>query len=88
MCRLWDAKTAKCSGVINTTGNNLFVAWTSDGNTVAVSNKENTISFIDVRKCKVLKSHKLNYEVQAAVLFVVGGICTNIGSCSYCEPFW
>eukprot|EP00873_Tetraselmis_striata_P045282 jgi/Tetstr1/465546/TSEL_010215.t1 len=61
--RIWDTRASKCMETINGTGANLNVTWSPDGNTVAFGNREDVISFLDIRKMKVLKSHNYSYEV-------------------------
>ena len=41
-----------------------YLAWSQDGMTVAVSNKENVVSVVDVRKNKIFKTHKMSHEVR------------------------
>lgn len=51
--RIWDTRASKCMETINGTGANLNVTWSPDGNTVAFGNREDVISFLDIRKMKV-----------------------------------
>lgn len=62
--RFWDVRSSKCTSVLNmSSGGNVSLAWSPDGNQLAVANnKENIISLIDVRKNKVQKKHRYNTE--------------------------
>lgn len=53
----------KASGVVPTSTGNLFVTWCPDGSSVAVINTDNTLSIVDVRKAKVVKTHRFQQEV-------------------------
>jgi len=61
--RIWDARGGKCTHCINTSGENINVAWSPDGEYLAVGNKDDVVSIIDPRKYKIVKSHKFQYEV-------------------------
>lgn len=62
--RLWDARTGRCTNVIETRGENINIAWSPDGDHhIAVGNKDDDISIIDTRKGKMLKTTKFPYEV-------------------------
>ncbi|KAJ3073838.1 THO complex subunit 3 [Podochytrium sp. JEL0797] len=48
--RLWDVRApTSAKVVINTVGENINIDWSPDGNTIAVGNKDDEISFIDPR---------------------------------------
>lgn len=38
--RFWDVRTGKNTATLSTPGNNLYLAWTPDGNYMAVGNSE------------------------------------------------
>jgi len=61
--QVWDARTGKSSHVIDTKGQNINIAWSPDGNHVAVGNKKDIISIIDTRRWKIVKDHKFPFEV-------------------------
>lgn len=61
--RIWDARTGKCAHAIETRGENINIRWSPDGQHVAVGDKDDNISFIEMRKCKILKSIKFACEV-------------------------
>jgi THO complex subunit 3 len=48
---------------LKTTGENINIAYSPDGQYIAVGNKDDNISVVDTRKRKVVKRTKFNYEV-------------------------
>lgn len=49
MC-LWDIRSPKSAvAKIDTEGENINITWSPDGKTLAVGNKEDVVTFIDVR---------------------------------------
>uniref|UniRef100_A0A8D8UJR8 THO complex subunit 3 n=1 Tax=Cacopsylla melanoneura TaxID=428564 RepID=A0A8D8UJR8_9HEMI len=60
--RIWDARTQK-SQTISTKGENINIAWSPNGNTIAVGNKEDLVTFIDVRMTKIIMEQQFNFEV-------------------------
>ncbi|KAF9896432.1 THO complex subunit 3, partial [Lobosporangium transversale] len=61
--RIWDARSAKSIHKIDTTGQNINISWSPDGQSIAVGNKEDLISFIDTRTFKVQKEVPFRVEV-------------------------
>ncbi|KAL4536412.1 hypothetical protein Ndes2437B_g05833 [Nannochloris sp. 'desiccata'] len=61
--RFWDARTSKNTATLTTPGHNLYLAWTHDGNEMAVGSKEDVVCIIDVRKMKVIQKHSYRYQV-------------------------
>jgi len=61
--KVWDTRTVKAVATINTGGQNINIAWSPDGNNIAVGNKKDVVSIIDARKYKIVKEHKFAYEV-------------------------
>ena len=61
--RIWDARTGKCAHAIETRGENINIRWSPDGQHIAVGDKDDNISFVEMRKCKLLKSIKFGCEV-------------------------
>ena len=47
--RVWDSRTNKSVTSVNTKGENINIAWSPDGSTIAVGNKEDLLTFIDTR---------------------------------------
>jgi len=60
--RMWDGRSGKCAANIPTKGENINIAWSPDGNVIAVGDKEDQVSFIDKRTHTLLGapwSHKV-----------------------------
>lgn len=65
--RLWDARSARQSAAIATKGENINIAWSPNGHTLAVGNKEDLVSFIDVRQRKIIRDEQFRFEVNEIV---------------------
>jgi THO complex subunit 3 len=61
--RFWDSRTNRCVSNITTKGENINICWSPDGKTVAVGNKEDVVSFIDVKTKKVKHDQAFKFEV-------------------------
>nr|CAD7449932.1 unnamed protein product [Timema bartmani] len=61
--RIWDARSQKCSATIVTKGENINITWSPDGETIAVGNKEDLVTFIDARTHKVKAEEQFSFEV-------------------------
>ncbi|XP_034837365.1 THO complex subunit 3 isoform X2 [Maniola hyperantus] len=61
--RIWDTRSRKCAATITTKGENINIAWSPNGATIAVGNKEDLVSFIDARNYKVVTEEQFNFEV-------------------------
>ncbi|KAI1315829.1 hypothetical protein EDD11_000324 [Mortierella claussenii] len=61
--RIWDARSAKSIHKIDTTGQNINISWSPDGQSIAVGNKDDVISFIDTRTFKVQREVPFKVEV-------------------------
>ena len=48
--RIWDARMSKCANAIETRGENINIRWSPDGQHIAVGDKEDNISLIEMRK--------------------------------------
>lgn len=44
-------------------GENINITWSPDGHTIAVGNKEDLITFIDMRTFKPISEQQFNFEV-------------------------
>lgn len=44
-------------------GENINITWSPDGHTIAVGNKEDLITFIDMRTLKPISEQQFNFEV-------------------------
>ncbi|GAX84223.1 hypothetical protein CEUSTIGMA_g11646.t1 [Chlamydomonas eustigma] len=63
--RFWDVRAGKSSSYVSMpAAGSICLAWSPDGNTLAVGNnsKDSSITFIDVRKNKITKSYSTKYE--------------------------
>ncbi|KAJ5073884.1 tho complex subunit 3 tho3 [Anaeramoeba ignava] len=61
--RIWDTRTGKSNCVIPTTGENINITWSPDGKSIAVGNKSDVISFINVEMQKITKNTRFPFEV-------------------------
>jgi len=61
--RIWDYRSAKSVTTVNTKGENINITWSPDGKTLAVGNKEDLISFIDVKSHKIIREEQFKFEV-------------------------
>ncbi|CAA6661558.1 unnamed protein product [Spirodela intermedia] len=61
--RLWDARSGKCSQQAELSGENINITYKPDGTHIAVGNKEDELTILDVRKFKPIHRRKFNYEV-------------------------
>lgn len=56
-------RSQKCTANIGTRGENINISWSPDGNTIAVGNKEDLVTFIDARVQKIRAEEQFNFEV-------------------------
>lgn len=49
--------------ILSFTGENINITWSPDGNTIAVGNKEDLVTFIDSRTHKIKAEEQFNFEV-------------------------
>jgi len=61
--RIWDARSNKQVHAVETRGENINVRWSPDSQHIAVGDKDDYISFVEMRKTKTLKSIKFTCEV-------------------------
>ncbi|ODM93044.1 THO complex subunit 3 [Orchesella cincta] len=61
--RIWDARIQKTTEVFTTKGENINITWSPDGNFIAVGNKEDLITFIDIRAGKIRQEVPFKFEV-------------------------
>jgi THO complex subunit 3 len=61
--RLWDVRSGKTSQQFNMPGENINITWSPDGKSIAVGNRDDQLSFIDLRTNKVVGEKKFTYEV-------------------------
>ena len=55
--RFWDARAGKSTATITTPGHNLYVAWTHDGNQMAIGSREDIVCCLDVRKMEITNKY-------------------------------
>lgn len=61
--RIWDTRVQKCVATIATKGENINITWAPNGETIAVGNKEDLVTFIDARTHKIKSEEQYNFEV-------------------------
>lgn len=78
--RLWDSRTSKSTSIISTKGENINICMSPDGRSIAVGNKEDVVTLIDVRAGRIRAEHAFKFEVNelswnhdATALFLTSG---------------
>ncbi|KAK2971935.1 hypothetical protein RJ640_004955 [Escallonia rubra] len=61
--RLWDARSGKCSQQAELSGENINITYKPDGTHIAVGNRDDELTILDVRKFKAIHKRKFGYEV-------------------------
>uniref|UniRef100_A0A2C9K355 Anaphase-promoting complex subunit 4-like WD40 domain-containing protein n=1 Tax=Biomphalaria glabrata TaxID=6526 RepID=A0A2C9K355_BIOGL len=61
--RIWDARTNKAAATVNTKGENINICWSPDGSTIAVGNKDDLVTFIDVKTHRSKAEEQFKFEV-------------------------
>ncbi|KAK1296635.1 WD-40 repeat-containing protein MSI2 [Acorus calamus] len=61
--RLWDTRSGKCTQQVELSGENINITYKPDGMHIAVGNRVDELTILDVRKFKPLHRRKFNYEV-------------------------
>lgn len=61
--RLWDARSGKCSMQAELSGENINITYKPDGTHIAVGNRDDELTILDVRKFKPMHKRKFSYEV-------------------------
>lgn len=61
--RLWDTRMNKSVAIIPTKGENINITWSPNGDTIAVGNKEDLVTFIDARTYKIKAEEQYHFEV-------------------------
>lgn len=61
--RIWDTRVQKSIATIPTKGENINITWAPNGDTIAVGNKEDLVTFIDARTHKIRAEEQYNFEV-------------------------
>uniref|UniRef100_A0A674NRG8 THO complex 3 n=1 Tax=Takifugu rubripes TaxID=31033 RepID=A0A674NRG8_TAKRU len=84
--RIWDVRTTKCIATVNTKGENINICWSPDGQTIAVGNKDDVVTFIDAKTHRSKAEEQFKFEVNEIswnndndMFFLTnGGGCINI----------
>ncbi|KAM8847758.1 THO complex subunit 3-like isoform 1-T1 [Synchiropus picturatus] len=61
--RIWDVRTTKCIAAVNTKGENINICWSPDGQTIAVGNKDDVVSFVDTKTHRFRAEKQFKFEV-------------------------
>ncbi|XP_017786275.1 PREDICTED: THO complex subunit 3 isoform X2 [Nicrophorus vespilloides] len=61
--RIWDTRQSKSVAVIPTKGENINITWAPNGETIAVGNKEDLVTFIDTKTNKIKTEEQYAFEV-------------------------
>ncbi|EPQ07520.1 THO complex subunit 3 [Myotis brandtii] len=61
--RIWDVRTTKCITTVNTKGENINICWSPDGQTIAVGNKDDVVTFIDAKTHSSKVEEQFKFEV-------------------------
>ncbi|RWR76158.1 THO complex subunit 3 [Cinnamomum micranthum f. kanehirae] len=72
--RLWDARSGKCSQHVELSGENINITYRPDGTHIAVGNRDDELTILDVRKFKPIVKRKFNYEVNEIAWNTTGEI--------------
>ncbi|KAH7283999.1 hypothetical protein KP509_34G034800 [Ceratopteris richardii] len=70
--RLWDVRTGKCSQQVELSGENINITFKPDGTHIAVGNRDDELTIIDVRKFKAINKRKFPYEVNEMAWNITG----------------
>uniref|UniRef100_A0A8C6R7H2 THO complex 3 n=1 Tax=Nannospalax galili TaxID=1026970 RepID=A0A8C6R7H2_NANGA len=61
--RIWDVRTTKCIATVNTKGENITICWNPDGQTIAMGNKDDVVTFIDAKTHRSKAEEQFKFEV-------------------------
>ncbi|KAM9795603.1 THO complex subunit 3-like [Neosynchiropus ocellatus] len=92
--RIWDVRTTTCIAAVNTKGENINICWSPDGQTIAVGNKDDVVSFVDTKahRCRAEKQFKfevneISWNNDNNMFFLTNGNgCINILSYPELKP--
>ncbi|KXS20990.1 WD40 repeat-like protein [Gonapodya prolifera JEL478] len=70
--KIWDQRTAKCEKTFTTTHENVCLAFSPDGKHVAVADRSEVVTLIDVRQGKPLTEAKMSNEVNELLYTLTG----------------
>lgn len=54
---------SKSTHTVTTRGENINIRWSPNGNTIAVGNKEDLLTFVDTKTFKIINEEQFKYEV-------------------------
>lgn len=63
--RFWDSRTGKNTAALNLSAPNLYLAWSPSGDCLAVGNRQDLVSIIDIRKLKVSEKYPYKQQINA-----------------------
>ncbi|XP_055962289.1 THO complex subunit 3-like isoform X2 [Mercurialis annua] len=72
--RLWDARSGKCCLQTELSGENINITYRPDGTHLAVGNRDDELTILDVRKFKPMHRRKFSYEVNEFAWTLTGDI--------------
>ncbi|XP_031480177.1 THO complex subunit 3 [Nymphaea colorata] len=72
--RLWDARSGKCTQQVELSGENINITFKPDGTHIAVGNRDDELTILDVRKFKPIHKRKFSYEVNEIAWDTTGEI--------------
>jgi len=61
--KFWDSRAGKNTATLSTPGNNLYFAWSKDGNQIVVGNQKDVVCVVDVRKMSITGQVVFKYQV-------------------------
>lgn len=65
-CRLWDARSSRLLGTVKVGAGPLFLTWKRDGAEVACTDRSDTITVVDARTAKLVRTHKYSCQVRGS----------------------
>ncbi|GAM24368.1 hypothetical protein SAMD00019534_075430 [Acytostelium subglobosum LB1] len=72
--KIWDTRSGKCTMSIATSGENINLCWYVDGSLLAVGNKEDNISIIDLKRPDdpIIRTNKYQQEINEIIWDTTG----------------
>ncbi|XP_018407900.1 PREDICTED: THO complex subunit 3 [Nanorana parkeri] len=61
--RIWDVRSERCVTTVTTKGENINICWSPDGQTIAVGNKDDVVTFIDIKTYRPRAEEQFKFEV-------------------------
>ncbi|XP_058219083.1 THO complex subunit 3-like isoform X2 [Rhododendron vialii] len=69
---LWDARSGKCTQQAELSDENINITYKPDGTHIAVGNRDDELTILDVRKFKAIHKQKFSYEVNEMAWSMTG----------------